>query len=65
MVKSKRMGPKSMQLTPDYLQNLKTSQNMVKHVKASYDSKTLNKDIMFLFEKSLKDKVANQKYVMN
>ena len=36
---------------------------MIKHVKASYDSKTLNKDIMFLFEKSLKDKLTNQKYL--
>jgi len=38
---------------------------MIKHVKASYDGKTLNKDVMFLFEKSLKDKLANQKYAMN
>jgi len=38
---------------------------MIKHVKASYDSKTLNKDIIFLFEKSLKEKMANQKYAMN
>jgi hypothetical protein len=38
---------------------------MLKYVKASYDSKTLNKDILFLFEKSLKEKMANQKNAMN